>query len=109
MLAAKNSIKRQAAFSPARAIAGGSRSRPARVSLPLGIGTTERFKLARVNDGVRPSDGRGQVLAHNVLYATSIVLAKRQPVKTVFHKPSPTNWGDPNIRPQPAGANIKRS
>jgi hypothetical protein len=50
MLAAKNSIKRQAAFSPARAIAAGSRSRPARVSLPLGIGTTERVKLARVND-----------------------------------------------------------
>lgn len=53
MLAAKNSMNRHPAFSPARAMAAGSRSRPARVNLPLEIGTMERVKRARNNDQER--------------------------------------------------------
>ena len=48
MFAVKNSMKRQAAFSPARVIAAGKRSKPARPSFPEGMGASSKDILFRM-------------------------------------------------------------
>src|SRR5260370_38478997 len=85
MFAAKNSTNWQAGLSAARAIKAGREPNPARVRLLLGIRTTERAKLARVNDGKRLR-GVGPNAGSYVLYATASITANRRDVKTLFHR-----------------------